>query len=69
MAAKILQVSGMMCGNCQQHVQDILTAVKGVSNVNVSLENGEAQLEIDQSNFDKGDLQEAFKDTSYSVVF
>ena len=69
MAAEILQVSGMMCGNCQQHVQDILAAVKGVSNVTVSLENGEAQLEIDQSMFDKGNLQEAFKDTSYSIVY
>lgn len=69
MAAEIVKVSGMMCGNCQQHVQDILTAVKGVSSVNVSLENGEAQLEIDQSMFDKGNLQEAFKDTSYSVVY
>ena len=69
MAAKTLKVSGMMCGNCQQHVQDILAAVKGVSNVTVSLENGEAQLEIDQSMFDKGNLQEAFKDTSYSIVY
>lgn len=41
---KILNVKGMMCANCQEHVHDALLAMDGVSAVDVNLEKGTAKV-------------------------
>lgn len=38
MMKKVIQIEGMMCAHCVKHVQDALTAVPGVTGVEVSLE-------------------------------
>lgn len=41
-------ISGMTCSSCKQKVQSLLSKVKGVKEVSVSLEKGEADIVMDQ---------------------
>lgn len=43
---KELKIQGMMCGHCQQHVQDALQAVDGVSAADVDWEKGTARVTL-----------------------
>ncbi|HEX5660081.1 MAG TPA: heavy metal-associated domain-containing protein [Polyangiales bacterium] len=43
----ILNVRGMTCGQCVKHVTDALRAVPGVTQVEVTLREGRAQIEHD----------------------
>ena len=43
---KIITVEGMMCGNCQKHVQKALAGVPGVSEAVVDLEAGKATVTL-----------------------
>jgi Cu2+-exporting ATPase len=45
MSQKRLKVEGMMCEHCVAHVTQALEGVKGVRNVQVSLDKGEATLD------------------------
>jgi Cu2+-exporting ATPase len=40
-------ISGMSCKNCRAHVEGALSKVEGVVSANVSLENAEAEIEMD----------------------
>ncbi len=39
-----LMIQGMMCGHCQKHVNDALSAMEGVSAVEVNLDSGLASV-------------------------
>lgn len=43
---KTISIEGMMCNNCKAHVEKALQNVKGISNVEVSLENKNAIVEV-----------------------
>lgn len=43
---KILKVEGMMCGHCVKHVTDALSAVEGVTSVEVNLKKGRAVIAL-----------------------
>lgn len=60
-----LKVKGMMCEHCQKRVHDALSAVAGVENVEVKLEEGLAMVE-GQADLDT--LKAAVKDAGYEVV-
>lgn len=45
---KVLEIEGMMCGHCVNHVQKALAAVAGVREVTVSLEDKSARVVLDQ---------------------
>ena len=45
----VINVEGMMCPRCVAHVKEALTAVKGVSEVEVSLENKTATVTAEAS--------------------
>ncbi|MCH3951544.1 MAG: heavy-metal-associated domain-containing protein [Acidaminococcus sp.] len=64
---KTLNVKGMMCAHCQQHVHDALAALDGVSAVDVNLEKGTAKVtasrDIPVAEFDK-----AITDAGYELV-
>ena len=49
MQTEILKVTGMTCGGCVDVVTRALVAVDGVHNVNVSLANGEANVDFDEN--------------------
>lgn len=43
---KILQIEGMTCGHCKMKVENTLSAIDGVSDVDVDLIDGSAEIEI-----------------------
>ena len=50
---KTLKIEGMMCMHCVAHVKEALEGVKGVKSVEVSLDKGEATLELEKEVKDK----------------
>ena len=67
MKEKKLSVEGMMCEHCVAHVTKALEGVKGVKNVNVSLEDGTATLEAGLLVSDKA-LVKAVEDAGYKAT-
>jgi len=53
----VFKVGGMTCGGCVNSVRKVITAINGVSKVDVSLERGEATVIYDPAQ----STQEAFK--------
>ena len=62
---KILTVEGMMCGNCQKHVQKALAAVPGVSEAVVDLDAGKATVTLSTDVADKI-LMDAVTEAGYT---
>ena len=54
-------VKGMSCGGCQAAVQKLLSGVKGVENVSVDLQKGEATIDM-KEHVPTTELQSALKD-------
>ena len=67
MATKTLQIEGMMCQHCVAHVKEALEGVKGVKNVQVSLEDNSATLDAGLLVSDKK-LTQAVEDAGYKVT-
>ena len=63
-----INVEGMTCQNCVKHVLNALSDVKGVSDVNVSLELGAATFNMDDSVSEK-DVLDAVLDAGYKASF
>ena len=61
-----LHVEGMMCKHCVMHVKEALLKVNGVNEVEVSLENKEAEVKCNDS-CKKEDLIKAVKDAGYDA--
>ena len=67
MTTKTLNIEGMMCEHCVAHVTKALEGVKGVSNVQVSLDEGKATL--DAGPFVSDDkLVHAVEDAGYKAA-
>ncbi len=66
MKEKRLKVEGMMCEHCVAHVTKALEGVKGVKNVQVSLDEGTATLEAGLLVSDKA-LVKAVEDAGYTA--
>ncbi len=64
---KVLGVEGMMCANCQKHVQKALQAVEGVTQVDVSLEDKKATVTMEAEIADQK-LIDAVTEEGYKVV-
>jgi len=48
MESVTLKISGMTCAGCVRSVRNVLEAVQGVRSAQVSLERGEATVELDR---------------------
>ena len=64
---KTLDIEGMMCANCQAHVQKALEGVAGVTQVTVSLEEKNATVTVDEGVEDKA-LIDAVTESGYKVL-
>ena len=64
---KTLKIEGMVCGNCVKHVDKALREVQGVEQVEVSLENKSAKVQMDHAVSDDV-LKAAIEDAGYQVV-
>lgn len=64
---QVLKIEGMMCGHCQKHVEEALSAMDGVTSVNVDLEGKKATVttnkEISTDQFAK-----VIADAGYELV-
>lgn len=63
---KTISIEGMHCQHCSDAVIKALEALPGASNVTVSLEKGQAQLEVG-ANSDAA-LREAIEDIGFDVT-
>ena len=64
---KVLKIEGMMCMHCVAHVKEALEGVKGVKSVEVSLDKGEAVIELNKEVKDKASINAVSK-AGYKVV-
>lgn len=64
---QVLKIEGMMCGHCQKHVEEALSAMDGVTSVTVDLEGKKATVttnkEISTDQFAK-----VIADAGYELV-
>ena len=62
----VLQIQGMSCAHCVQHVKEALEAVAGVNSANVSLEGKSAEVEHDNASL--ATLKAAVTEAGYEVA-
>jgi len=62
-----LKVNGMTCENCVRHVSKALESVAGVSQVNVSLDQGQADVEFDDGQATTEQLKQAVQEAGYDT--
>lgn len=67
MKSEVLQISGMSCANCSNHVERALSKVEGVQKANVNLTTEQATLEMEDT-VKLEDLIEAVKKAGYGAV-
>jgi len=63
-----LTVTGMTCGGCVNSVQNVLAALPGVQNVEVTLNPGQANVVYDPSRIDPAALTQAIIDAGFGVT-
>ncbi|USR79522.1 heavy-metal-associated domain-containing protein [Arcanobacterium pinnipediorum] len=70
MSQTTLEISGMTCGHCAQHVTDELSALAGVSNINVDLHAGQTSIVTFDSNspLSDEDIREAVSEAGDYTV-
>lgn len=62
------KIKGMNCNHCAMAVNKALTNCRGVLEVQVSLENNEANLQIDETQFSMEDASVAVKNAGYEFI-
>jgi copper chaperone len=67
METLVLPVAGMTCGGCVRSVERVLAALPGVSQVAVSLEKGEASVQLDPVQSSREVLAEAVRNAGFEV--
>lgn len=62
-----LMIQGMMCGHCQKHVNDALSAMEGVSAVEVNLDSGLASVTAEKE-ISMDTFASVIEDAGYTLV-
>jgi copper chaperone len=62
------KINGMNCNHCVNAVNNALKNCQGVLEVKVSLENNNATLQIDETEFDIETASSAVKNASYELI-
>jgi copper chaperone len=65
---KTLNVAGMSCDHCKMAVSRAVGSIKGVSAVEVSLENNTASFDFDEAEGSLDSIIAAIEDQGYEVV-
>ena len=68
MKQSILNVEGMSCNHCVKAVTDALTALDGVSNVNVDLAGKKVTVEYEEETVSLDRMRDAIEDDGYDVI-
>ena len=64
----IINIDGMSCGHCAARVKKALETLGGLLKAEISLENGSAEIEFDESVVSKKQLISAIEDAGYTVI-
>lgn len=67
METAVLKVNGMTCGGCVRSVTNVLKALPGVADAEVSLEKSEAKVTFDPARAKPGALRKAIEDAGYEA--
>ncbi len=62
-----IKIEGMSCGHCVKAVADALNSLPGVSNVQVSLEHGQADFDAGED-LDMAAVKKAVENAGYKVI-
>lgn len=63
---KKINIEGMSCMHCVRHVEEALSEIKGISNVEVNLQGKYAVCDVD--NVDDNEIVDKIEEFGYSVV-
>lgn len=63
----MLTVQGMTCMGCVRSIKNVLTAIPGVTEVNVTLENGQVFIMYDSATASAEQFRMAIRDAGYEV--
>jgi copper chaperone len=64
----VINVAGMHCQGCVKNVTGVLRALPGVSEVNVSLEKAQAEIDYDPQHIEPARFKEAIEGAGFDVV-
>jgi len=67
METAVLKVNGMTCGGCVRSVTNVLKALPGVADADVSLEKSQAKVTFDPTRTSPGALRKAIEDAGYEA--
>lgn len=67
MQTETIKVTGMTCGHCVLSVQGVLKAVNGVSDAEVSLDTGLANVKYDETQTSSEQLKSAVRHAGFGV--
>jgi mercuric ion transport protein len=62
-----LNVSGMTCASCEEHVKHAVNELPGIVSVSANSDNGTADVKYDNSKTDKVEITKAIDGTGYKV--
>jgi len=68
MTSKVINVAGMSCDHCKAAVTKAVSALEGVSSVEVNLENNTAAVEFDESTLLLDAIKQAIEAQGYDAV-
>jgi copper chaperone len=62
-----LQVEGMSCGHCVKAIENSVTAISGVDNVQVQLDSGTVNVEFNKGVVEVGQITNAIEEQGYTI--
>ncbi|MEI6131607.1 MAG: copper chaperone CopZ [Bacillota bacterium] len=68
MKTSVIKVEGMSCGHCESAVKKAVSALSGVSSVEVSLEEKTATVGYEETKVTVEVIKEAIEDQGYDVI-
>lgn len=64
---EIIMVQGMSCMNCVKSVEESVGQLKGVNEVNVTLDDAQVEVSFNESKTSLEKIKETIKDKGYEV--
>ncbi len=62
-----INVEGMTCASCEEHIKHAVNDLEGIINIDASYENAIAQVKFDNSKISKEEIEKAINATGYKV--
>jgi len=64
----VLNIEGMHCEGCSSRLTKVLENIEGVMNVNVSLEDKRAELEIDENEISIEEIKDEISEAGFEAM-